>query len=156
MIRKSRKSSWQATWNNAGARVALAAASLAAGSTLAAPPMSDFKSMDANGDGRVSFAEHTAAVKRMFDAMDANHDGKVTAAEMDGAFEKVNGRKPAAGDKSAAEKIKAGDANGDGVLTAGEHETLAKRMFQSMDKNGDGYLSPAEFEAGHAALKPKK
>jgi len=135
--------------------VALAAASLAAGSSIAASPMSDFKAMDANGDGRVSFAEHTASAKSMFDAMDANRDGKVTAAEMDGAYEKVNGRKATASDMKAAEKIKTVDGNGDGILTAAEHEVASKRVFSYLDKNQDGFLTPAEFDAGHAPLKKK-
>ena len=40
---------------------------------------------------------------------------------------------------SAAEKIKVVDGNGDGVLTAAEHEAASKKMFQKMDANRDGH-----------------
>ena len=154
-MHKQSPASWQFTWNRAGMRVALLASSLAAGVSLAGTDMSSFKSMDANGDGKISLEEHTAAAKKMFDTMDANHDGKVTAAEMDAAHEKVTGRKAARGEKTSAEKIRTIDANNDGVATAGEHESGSKRLFDVMDLNRDGFLSEAEFNAGHAPLKKK-
>jgi hypothetical protein len=122
---------------------------------LAAAP-SEFASMDANGDGRVSMREHARAAERMFRMMDANGDGKVTAAEMSAAQEMITGRKPGPHDPSAAEKIRAADSEGgDGVLTADEHADAARALFLTMDRNKDGSLSQAEFEAGHAALRKK-
>jgi hypothetical protein len=56
---------------------------------------------------------------------------------------------------SAADKIKAVDSNGDGALTAAEHEAGAKKMFAKMDSNKDGFLSKAELTEGHAKLMPK-
>lgn len=41
-----------------------------------------FATMDGNGDGRISAAEHAAGASAMFAKMDANHDGSVTAEEM--------------------------------------------------------------------------
>ena len=71
-----------------------------------------FKSMDTDGDGRVSRAEHAASATKMFDEMDANHDGIVTAAEMTACHEK-KGDKHAKKAMSSADMIKTIDTNGD-------------------------------------------
>lgn len=134
---------------------ALACGLAVSGATLAAAP-SEFASMDANGDGRVSLREHARAAERMFQIMDADGDGKVTAGEMSAAQEAITGRKPGPHDLSAEEKISAVDSeHGDGVLTADEHAAAARAQFLTMDRNKDGSLSQAEFDAGHAALKKK-
>jgi len=132
-----------------------ALAALPAYAATAAEPQSSFKAMDANGDGRVSRDEHAAGAKRMFDAMDANKDGRVTAAEMDAAHEKVTGKKAGKGELSSAEKIRAVDADGDGILTAAEHAAGSKAMFDRMDTNRDGFLGADEFAAGHAKMLRK-
>jgi hypothetical protein len=133
---------------------------LSATAALAADPkaaLSEFDGMDTNRDGRVSAAEHEAATQKMFRTMDGNGDGKVTAAEMDAAHKKVTGKNAAPGDMTGAEKIKAIDIDGDGVLMAAEHVAGSKAMFEKMDTNRDGQLSKDEWTAGHAALmkKPK-
>ena len=110
-----------------------------------------FKSMDTDGDGRVSRAEHAAGAKMMFDKMDANHDGVVTAAEMDAA-RPMKSEKPAGQQMSASEKIKVIDTDGDGQLTAAEHSAGSQTMFNKMDTNSDGFLSMEEFEAGHKKM----
>lgn len=115
---------------------------------------SHFKKMDANGDGRISRAEHAAAAKQMFTQCDANHDGEVTAAEMDAAT--VRSDKLHQDDKTSAEKIKVIDQNGDGKLTAAEHEAGSEKMFAMMDKDGDGYLSKEECDAGMKTMKKEK
>jgi hypothetical protein len=46
-------------------------------------------------------------------------------------------------------KIKMIDTDGDGTITAAEHEAGAKKMFEKMDKDHDGKLSAAEVQAGH-------
>jgi hypothetical protein len=133
-------------------RFAPFALSLAA---VAAPDMSGFAAMDANKDGRISDAEHATAARKMFIEMDADKDGKVTAAEMDAAHMKVTGKKPRKGDKSAAEKIRAIDTDGDGMLTAEEHGAGARKIMVLMDTDKDGYLSPAELQAGQASMLKK-
>jgi len=80
----------------------------------------EVQAMDANGDGRISRAEHAAGARKMFDKMDANHDGIVTAAEMDAASE-AKADRAGTDQLSSAEKIKAIDIDGDGQLTAAEH-----------------------------------
>ena len=111
-----------------------------------------FKMMDANGDGKITRAEHAAGAKKMFAQCDANKDGIVTATEMDAAMA-AQGEKPGAGDKSSAEKIKVIDQNGDGRLTAMEHQTGSEKMFAQMDTDGDGSLSKEECEQGTKKLK---
>lgn len=128
------------------------AATVLAGETKSKPALSEFDGIDADRDGRISAAEHAAAASKMFRAMDANRDGKVTAAEMEAAYEKVNGKKASGIDLGAAEKIKAVDRDGDGVLTAVEHAAASKAMFRKMDTDGDATLSRDEWTAGHAAL----
>ena len=129
-----------------------------AGDALAAAPISEFRAMDANHDGKISRDEHAAAAKGMFAAMDASKDGRVTAAEMDAAHERVTGQKAKAGDMPAADKIKAIDKDGDGVLTADEHAAGSRAMFDAMDTDKDGALTEAELSAGHAKMlrAPKK
>ena len=119
---------------------------------FASNPEARFESMDANGDGKISPDEHTAAASRMFETMDTNADGKVTAAEMTAAKQNLTGKKAEKGELTAAEKIKKVDTNGDGVLTADEHAAGAKTMFDKMDTDHDGYLTKAEVKAGHDKL----
>ena len=124
----------------------------AAPAARAVSPLSGFEAMDADRDGKVTRDEHAAAARRMFVAMDRNKDGKVTAAEMAGAHERVAGRKAKAGELSAAEKIKAIDTDGDGVLAAAEHAAGSRTMFDAMDSDRSGALDKAEFDAGHAKM----
>jgi hypothetical protein len=136
--------------------------------TLALPPLASaadqaggdaadaqFTAMDLDGDGRLTPNEHAAGARRMFVEMDANGDGKVTGAEMDAAQERVTGRKAGPSDMSSADKIKVVDADGDGILTADEHATASRTMFEKMDTNKDGFVSKAEFAAGHAKMLRK-
>lgn len=115
----------------------------------------DWKQMDADGDGKISPAEHDAAAKKMFEVMDANKDAKVTADEMTAAHAKVTGKKAKAGDMTAADKIKEIDQDGDGALTADEHAAGAKKMFTAMDTDKDGFVTKTELEAGHAKMMKK-
>jgi len=112
-----------------------------------------FAKMDANHDRHISAAEHAAAARGMFVAMDADKDGRVTAEEMTAAQPKVSGGPSG---MSSADKIKAVDANGDGMLSAQEHESGSRAMFARMDRNKDGRLTRSEFSAGHAKLMAKK
>lgn len=133
--------------------ITLIAATLFATQALAEPQIDkEFAVMDTNGDGKVSPAEHAAGAKAMFDTMDGNRDGKVTATEMTAAHKAITGRDAQASDMSAADKIKAVDANRDGSLSPQEHAAGARTMFARMDADRDGMLSKDEMAAGHAAM----
>jgi hypothetical protein len=54
-----------------------------------------------------------------------------------------------AGDMSSAEKFKKMDTNGDGKLSAAEHDAWARDMFMKMDTNKDGSVTAAEMDASH-------
>lgn len=114
-----------------------------------------FKMMDANGDGKISRAEHTAGAKQMFVQCDANKDGTVTAAEMSASMT-AQGEKSGKHDKTPVEKIQMIDQNGDGQLTAAEHETGTEKIFDKMDKNSDGMLTKDECDEGKKMLKKDK
>src|SRR5688572_24484772 len=128
----------------------------------------EMKMMDTDQDGSISATEHAAGAKKMFDKMDADSDGIVTAQEMGAAHKDmptahsehsgpVSSRQPEPGTsdatgkpvKSASAKIKAIDTDGDGAITAAEHEAGSKKMFGKMDKDRNGRLTVAEIEAGH-------
>jgi hypothetical protein len=130
-----------------------------------------FEMMDANKDGKVTADEMQAAHEQMMGMMGEKPMGGH-------AMGKTTGGGTAAGDKtvpstaekpvtekgpmdkggagahgmSAAEKIKVIDTNGDGVLTAAEHEAGSKAMFEKMDTDKDGTLSKAEMMSGHAKM----
>jgi Ca2+-binding EF-hand superfamily protein len=112
--------------------------------------------MDGNGDGMISAAEHATGARQMFAKMDADHDGRVTASEMDAMHAQMKPADTAGPTMSSAEKIKTIDTNGDGVLTASEHEAGARAMFAKMDANGDGSLSAEEIRSGHERLMGEK
>ena len=48
---------------------------------------------DANGDGRISRAEHQAAAEKKFDSLDANNDGVLTSEERRDARPQRGGRR---------------------------------------------------------------
>lgn len=90
----------------------------------------------------------------MFRTMDRDGDSKVTAAEMNAAQRRITGK--GTSPLSAEEKIRAVDADRDGVLTRDEHVAGSARMFAAMDRDHDGRLTGGEYEAGHAKLLAKK
>lgn len=121
-----------------------------------APTAAEFRRMDTNKDGRVSPEEHAIGAQQMFADMDINKDGRVTFAEMDGAHGGIEGAKVNPHALSSAEKIKAIDTDGDGILSTEEHRIGAAGMFGKMDSGRDGFLSMDEMAAGHRAMLMKK
>lgn len=126
------------------------------GAAAANDPADKFKTMDANGDGMVTSDEHAAGARTMFTRMDADGDGNVTTTEMDASHRMKAGAKADKARMSSSEKITAMDTNGDGALSASEHETGAQAKFSEMDTDGNGSLSRQEVAAGHAAMKSGK
>ncbi len=126
------------------------AATLALAASTAAAQGRGGALMDSNKDGKVSAEEYAAHAKAMFEQMDSNHDGKVTATEMTAAHRGAGGARARRSGMLAVDRLKAFDADGDGVLTADEHAKGAADMFAAMDTNKDGFLTTAEFTPGHA------
>jgi hypothetical protein len=108
--------------------------------------------MDGNGDGRVSPQEHAAGAKLMFEKIDADHDGEVTATEMDAAHAAAGSD---GGGLSSADKIRTIDGDGNGSLSAAEHEAGSQAMFVRTDANRDGSVDVAEMKAAHEAMLGK-
>jgi Ca2+-binding EF-hand superfamily protein len=115
----------------------------------------EIRMMDMDRDGKLSATEHVNGSKRMFGKMDVNGDGTVTAAEMDAA-QAAMPPDPNARAMSSQDKIKAIDTNKDGSLSAEEHATGAKTMFEKMDKDKDGFLTVAELQKGRDAMLGRK
>jgi Ca2+-binding EF-hand superfamily protein len=162
--------------------IPVAVASILCGVALAGGGKDDhMKMMDQNGDGKVTAAEHDAAVKDMFSKMDTDKDGFVTAQEMDAMHasmmqdkghatartesgpteEKMADKKaydPSGTGKSmpkmmsSEQKIAKMDTNNDGKLSAAEYSAGAKQMFGKMDKDGDGSLTAQEVRDGQRSM----
>jgi Ca2+-binding EF-hand superfamily protein len=48
------------------------------------------------------------------------------------------------------------DGNGDGKITAAEHDAAAAKMFEKMDADKDGKVTAAEMEAAHEKVTGSK
>jgi hypothetical protein len=122
---------------------------VAAAPTVAPKPTS-FKAMDADADGKVTPAEHSAGAENTFKVMDADADGKVTAAEMDtarrevGWFDNIPSKK----------KIAPIDGDTDGTLTVAEFAAGASALFKQMDTSKDGAVDEPEWTSGHSTVVP--
>jgi len=128
---------------------------------------------DSNKDGAITAAEHAAAAKAMFDRMDADQDGRIAGVELDAGHQGMHdmaGGHAMPGDHADGGKGTHGhgdmapmhahmlatmDADNDGTITAAEHTTGARAMFERMDTNNDGFVSQAEFNAGMKAMRSK-
>lgn len=134
---------------NRYAIAALAGSFALSGAVLAGDDKLD--RLDADKDGKITATEYTAGSKTSFDKLDANADGKVTAAEMDAAYTTSKPGVGAAKVPSSADRIKTLDTDGDGSLSAVEHEAGSRTMFDQLDADKDGSLTAAEIKAGHEA-----
>jgi Ca2+-binding EF-hand superfamily protein len=108
-----------------------------------------FKSMDANSDGQISSAEHSASVTKMFGEMDADKDGFVTTTELD-ARHAAKGDK--AGKMKSSDKIAKMDKDGDGKMSAAEYDAGASDMFKKADADNSGSLTQAEMSAAEGRV----
>ena len=129
---------------------AVPAAILAADKPAASSGQAELESMDENGDGALSAAEHAAGARQMFLKIDRDHDGLVTADEM--KLAEQDRSRSVRNPKSPEQKIEMIDTNKDGCLSRDEHEAGAQQMFRAMDANRDGSLTAAEIDAGHRRL----
>jgi hypothetical protein len=121
---------------------------------------SQFAAMDVDHDGRVTAAEmdtHRAqrkdAAVRVSASSDAEAAGRSLgsgAARADGSVsshEVANARTAPPVEATAAAQIRQMDTNGDGWLSAAEHEAGSAARFARLDTDGDGSLSHGECKA---------
>jgi Ca2+-binding EF-hand superfamily protein len=108
--------------------------------------------MDKDGDGIVTADEMSAAHKDMPTGHttqdEAAQSGRLPQSDQSTRTSDASG-KPMKSMKDSAAKIKEIDTDGDGSISAAEHEAGAKKMFEKMDKDHNGKLSAAELQAGH-------
>ena len=132
----------------------LAAALLLAPAGCATPPdrkadggaADRFRRLDANGDGKVTYAEFDAGfADRVFAIYNRGGDGVITKAEWD-AVERANETK-------AESSFRALDANHDGKLTRAElsnhtprRDAVVRKVFNRVDANHDGVITMNEAE----------
>ena len=89
---------------------------------------------DRRFDGPMTLADMQARALRGFERQDANGDGVVTADELSNEGEGRGGGR----------MLERADADGDGRITRAEAEAAAAERFRAMDRNGDGVVSEDE------------
>ena len=117
----------------------------------------NFRTLDANHDGAITFDEIVAAQAKqakileaqaiqrrtdLFAKLDTNHDGVLSVAEFNAGFP-VNPM-PLPDPKNAFQKL---DANHDGKVTADEFRAPQLIKFNQIDTNHDGVITPQELQA---------
>jgi Ca2+-binding EF-hand superfamily protein len=107
-----------------------------------------FSTIDNDDDGQIDFGEYAASATGRFVTMDLDGNGLVTPAEMD-AHRAALGRHSRL---SSAQVIQPVDSDGDGMLAQWENETIARRLFDTIDRNHDGVLTKEEARARAALL----
>lgn len=108
------------------------------------------KTLDKDGDGRVSRAEATSAAtdraNKRFDAIDADKDGYLTQEEVDNARVKAKSDMK----RAAEHRLGQADTDGDGAISREEAKSLPMldRNFDRLDANKDGKISRDEMPQG--------
>lgn len=100
-----------------------------------------FSTLDANEDGKLQRDELPEALAGHFDRLDSDGDGAISPEEM-------KRMKP---DREAIrarlqERMKAMDANGDGLIQESEAPEPMQAHFDKIDANGDGALGSEELK----------
>ena len=107
-----------------------------------------FDDLDADGDGKVTAEEITAARTARFAKIDADGDGKVTLKEiaaLEEAAREARKNQMAARRLSDASGFVTADSNGDGSISADEFTAMPNRMLERLDADGDGAVTKDEI-----------
>ena len=113
-----------------------------------------FAKADANGDGKLTFEELSAArpgmTKEMFGGLDKDGDGFLTQNEKPGRPPRGQGRQgDRRGGPQFGEMFDRADNDGDQKVTINELSAvvpqITKERFSQLDKNGDGALTEDDF-----------
>lgn len=133
-----------------------------------------FKTMDANGDGKVTTEERAAMrqarLDKRFAKMDRDGNGQISKAEFSAAHEaRMGGRGPQAdGQRGPGHRMRGhrghggpmmgmmggrADADKDGVLTRAEFMARPVAMFDKADSNKDGTVTADERKAAFEAMR---
>ena len=100
-----------------------------------------FEAIDTNGDQVITSRELSRAIKAI-KSLDANGDGKITLAE---ASPPPRGRGPGGDPAQIVDRIMQNDQNGDGKLQPEEVPDRLMRMLRGGDANGDGAIDMDEL-----------
>ncbi len=117
-----------------------------------------FADMDADGSGKITEADLVAVSQVWLAKADTNGDGGLNAEEllaMNERFEGASGKRAAFMEFAAQWRVKQGDADGDGKLSAAElaPQKGFGRLIDRFDTDDDNALSPDEFAAAQAELQ---
>ena len=99
---------------------------------------------DLNGDGDISRDEVETVRTDRFASVDASGDGAITFEEFTAFADAERAERMASRQQQMSERA---DANGDGVLTFDETGGREAGMFERADANGDGVITEAERES---------
>jgi Ca2+-binding EF-hand superfamily protein len=104
------------------------------------------RSMDKNGDRKISKDEASEDLKLFFGQHDTNKDGVIDATEAQALVKPANQEPAAAGAITAKQVVDFMDKNGDGKISMAEASDEVKPHFENIDTNGDGVIDVKEAQ----------
>lgn len=103
-------------------------------------------------DGKITKDAFLAEAKRRFAQIDLNGDGKITDDDLPPLMRgkgmlKATGPAVAGPRGHRIARLRAADANGDGVITLDAYIGAETKRFNELDRNKDGVIDKSDFEA---------